>query len=387
MMGKLSVERLASPAELIALDADCARLTLSMRPRVPFATNSWLTLWWQHYREERLLVRDQFYVHAVRDEQRALLAIAPLVLTERPGNGPWRSRNVSFFGGDKNVTELRGLICAPEHEAAVVRSLLSHFDRRSGEWDWFAWNGVRRGTEAHSVLDRTDNFHWCRETTDYMLPLPATWEEFRASRSRNIKESLRKCYNSLKRAGHDFGFRVAQAPFELRAAIERFFALHKRRASAPHLVHHPDVFAVPQARKLLIDLSLAANAVSSLHVFELEIAGRVVASRIGFLLEDELYLYFSGYEPEWAGYSVMTTAVAETIKWAIARGCRLVNLSPGTDVSKTRWGASPLTICEGVLLSRTRRGKFAFEVQNSLRVRSQQGTLFGRVMNLARRHG
>jgi len=37
-------------------------------------------------------------------------------------------------------------------------------------------------------------------------------------------------------------------------------------------------------------------------------------------------------------YSVMTTTVAEAIKYAIANGLNTVNLSPGADVSKTRWG-------------------------------------------------
>jgi CelD/BcsL family acetyltransferase involved in cellulose biosynthesis len=358
-----------------------------MQPRLPFAMPDWLALWWRHYRENRLFVRDEFYVHAVRNEQGALIALAPLLLTERPANGLVRCRNVAFFGTDKNVTELRGLICAPEHESAATCALLSRLYEQGEEWDWLVWDGVRRGSEAHAALSKHPNFEWRREHTDYVLPLPSSWDEFRASRSRNIKESLRKCYNSLKRAGHSFQFRVVEGASELPAALNQFFGLHRRRANAAHLVPHQDVFATLQSRKFLLDLAAHSGGAIELRVFQLEISGNVVASRLGFLMGDELYLYFSGYEPEWAGFSVMTTTVAESIKWAIERQFRLVNLSPGTDVSKTRWGATPITTCDGVLLSNTKRGKVAFGLLSELHRRSAPGTLLARILKVAKRQG
>ena len=387
MWASLKVQRVAGPDALMSLAGECAQLEPQMRPRLPFATHDWLALWWRHYHEDRLFVRDEFYVHTVRGPSGALIALAPLIRTERPANGPLRCRSVAFFGADKNVTELRGLVCAQEHEGAVTRALLAHFDRVRDEWDWFTWHGVRKNGEAYALLDENANFEWGKESTDYLLALPNTWEEFRAGRSRNIKESLRKCYNSLKRANYTFNFRVVEEPRELPAALNQFFALHRRRANAPHLVHHEDVFVTPQSRKFLMDLAARGSEAARLRVFQLEIAGSVVASRLGFSLGDELYLYFSGYEPDWGGFSVMTTTVAESVKWAIERQYRVINLSPGTDVSKTRWGATPSTTCEGILLSNTRRAKVAFGMLNELHQRSGPGTFLGRVVNVARRHG
>ncbi|MEP7051391.1 MAG: GNAT family N-acetyltransferase [Pseudomonadota bacterium] len=384
---KLSVQRLTSPEALRSLADECTRLAAQMRPRLPFATPDWLTLWWRHYRENRLFVRDEFYVHAVRNEHGALVALAPLLVTERPAHGPLRCRNIAFFGADKNVTELRGLVCAPEDEAAATAALLTRLFEHSHEWDWLVWDGVRKGSEAHAALSKHPNFEWRRENTDYVLPLPGSWDDFRASRSRNIKESLRKCYNSLKRAGHHFQFRVVERPSELPAALNQFFALHQRRASASQLVRHQDVFATPHSRKFLLDLAARSGATTELRVFQLQIAGNVVASRVGFLMGDELYLYFSGYEPDWGDFSVMTTTVAESIKWAIEHQVRLVNLSPGTDVSKTRWGATPITTCDGVLLSNTKRGKVAFDLLSEVHRRSRQGTFLARLLSVAKRHG
>jgi len=381
----LSVERLETPGELLALGSACDALARLRQPQSPFATRGWLTRWWDQYREDGFWLRDRFYVHTVRDAQHRLLAVAPLLMTERPARGPLRARGLSFFGSDKNVTELRGMLCAPEHEDLATRALLEHLWRIREDWDWLIWHGVRRDSEAHARLSRLDEFRWLHETVEHVLPLPATWEEFRGTRSRNIKESLRKCYNSLKRDGHSFEFRVVTEPQELAVALEKFFELHQRRAQATHLVDHRDVFSLPQARRLMFEVAAASGEAPAMHAFQLVIAGEIVAMRLGFVLGDELYLYFSGFEPSWAQYSVMTTTVAEAIKWAIHNRLRMVNLSPGTDVSKTRWGAEQAVTCDGVLVSPTTRARWVFGALTELNLRSRPGTPLGRVVDRIRR--
>lgn len=383
----LRVHRLTTPAELSAMSGECDQLALAMSPRLPFATSTWLELWWRHYGEQRLLVNDRFFVHALRDESGRLRALAPLMLTERPGTGPLRARTLAFFGADKSITELRGLICAPEMEGPAVRALLAHFKNCADEWDWFTWHGVRRSSEAYQTLNSDSNYHWTRETTDHVLPLAGTWDEFRGSRSRNIKESLRKCYNSLKRDGHELRFRVVTAPAELPAALERLMALHAMRAEASELVPHANVFAEHRARNMLFGIAARPTPALSLRVFQLEIAGQVVAARLGFVMADELYLYFSGFEPAWGKYSVMTTTVAETLKWAIEQRFSQVNLSPGTDISKTRWGSIAVATHNGVLVSASRRGQLVFRVLTELNERSRNGKVWGSLIARARRLG
>jgi CelD/BcsL family acetyltransferase involved in cellulose biosynthesis len=171
-----------------------------------------------------------------------------------------------------------------------------------------------------------------------VLDLPSTWEEFRAGLKRNIRESLRHGYNSLKRDAHAFEMIAADSRDAVREALERLFVLHALRAGMPGTTPHPNRFASAGLRVFLHEVcgELAAHGI--VRVFELKIADRVVASRIGFELGGSLYLYYSGFDPQWSKYGVMTTTVAEAIKYAIARGLTTVNLSPGNDVSKTRWG-------------------------------------------------
>lgn len=384
---QLTVQRFGEPEALCELADECDRIAGAMRPRLPFTTSDWLRAWWRLFREERALVKDSFYLHTLRDEQGALVALAPLMLTHRPSFGPLRVRTVAFLGGDKNITELRGLVCAPEHEAAATQALLDHLLANGHDWDWCLWEGISAGSEAHAYLSQQPTFSWRRQTVGHVLNLPQSWDEFRSTRSRNIKESLRKCYNSLKREGLDYDFRVVESPVELPAAVERCRKLHALRAASTSLTDHADYLQNPAARGLLDDLAKTPERAPSLRVLELRIDGELAAARLAFLLDDELYLYFSGFDPKWARYSVMTTTVAEAIKWAIERQLKVVNLSAGSDVSKTRWGPEQLISCSGVLLSPSRRSRLKWAAASELRRRSSEGRTFPWALNVLRRRG
>lgn len=380
----VNVERLTGPEELEAIGSECDELARCMLPQAPFGTQAWLSHWWRNFGQDRRLLRDEFYVHAVRDARGSLLALAPLVRTLRPSSGPLRLRSINFFGSDKNITELRGLVCAPEHELTAVRALLQHFERRKHEWDWLVWQGIRQGGAAEALLEAMPDVEWQRTTTDHLLELPSSWQELKATRSRNIKESLRKCYNSLKRDGLTFELRVQSGPLELPHALQRFFELHARRAAAAELPAHADYFAGEPPRRLLLELAKSTQGASRLHAFELWIGGQIAASRLGFVTGDELYLYYSGYDPVFARHSVMTTTVAEAIRWAIEHGLLRVNLSSGTDVSKTRWSPVSLSLREAVWVSPTPRGKAAWRLMRQLTQAPEHGAL-GKLLAVARR--
>jgi CelD/BcsL family acetyltransferase involved in cellulose biosynthesis len=141
--------------------------------------------------------------------------------------------------------------------------------------------------------------------------------------------------------------------------LETFFKLHSLRAQAPITPKHADVFAPGPVRGFLREYLDHVSEIGSAKVFELLIEGHVVASRIGFVLSDNLYFYFSGYDPRMSRYSVMTTCKVEAIKWAINQGIRTVNLSTGRDRSKLRWRPTELSLMEAQWLSPSWRGRMS----------------------------
>jgi CelD/BcsL family acetyltransferase involved in cellulose biosynthesis len=303
-------------------------------------------------------VRDRFFAHVIWDDAGELRGVAPMMVTEQPSFGPIRTRRLQFWGTDANVTEIRGVICRPADEKAVVAALAAALRRQSGRWDFMKWGGLRDA----DALAGERGVSITREFPDFYLQPGSDWEGFKASLPRNVKESLRKCYNAPKRDGHVLDFRVVERESEVEGALDVFFRLHAARSQAEDTITHADVFYSSHVQEFLNEYTRAMAANGHARIFQLVIGGEVVATRIGYALGHHLYLYFSGFNPEWGKYSVMTTTVAEAIKYAIGAGFTTVNLSPGNDVSKTRWRPMEIALRDATWVSPSWRGLATFRM-------------------------
>ncbi|WP_026607774.1 GNAT family N-acetyltransferase [Methylocapsa acidiphila] len=380
----LTVQAVTDPESLWRLCSEWEDLDAELSPRLPFTGPLWNMLWWRHMPSDNIYVRDSFYAHVVRDAASRLIAVAPMMLTRRPRSRLFPLRELGFFGADPNMTEIRGLACRPADQYRAMLALSAYFIERDKNWDWLKWGGIHKDAHLAGELDDSISLRAVKDVPDYYLRLPRSWDELKAGLSRNTKEALRKCYNSLKRDGHAFTFRVIDRPDESAAAISRFFLLHKARAARADMVRHRDVFAAEKSRRFLRDYAHAMAERDSLRVFEILVAGKVVASRIGFVFGKELYLYYSGFNPDWSKYSIMTTVVAEAIKWAVDQRFDIVNLSTGNDPSKLRWGPQETLYRQGVLVAPTLRGQLAFAAYSGGLALSQTNEYGGFLSGLRR---
>ena len=356
----LTVERLAGPGALGGIAAEWDLLDRQTSPRTPFTSPAYIITWWKHFvRRRRTLFHDEFFCHAVRGDGGRLMAVVPLVRTSFPRIGPPVLRMVQFFGIDA-VTEIRGVICRPEDHVAVVEALVEHFLARRREWDVFRWVGLRRPVDAYSGPPLPCAFVPRRDLPDYVVELRGSWEDLWLRVSSNMRKNLRKAYEFLERDGFAFTLRVTERPDDVAAAVTRFLKLHAARAEAADMIFHPDKFVQPQVRAFFSDYLHGLAERGELRIFELEIGGAAVASRIAFLLGSDLYVYYTGYDPAWKTYSVMTVLVAETFKWAFAHGVERINLSTGRDQSKMRWKPREVLFRDAVQVSPTMRARAAF---------------------------
>lgn len=347
-MYSLTVERITTEGELSALEADWLALERSSGNTLPFRTFAWTQCWWQHMREKRLVVKDALAVRAVRAEGR-LVGVAPLVLTQRPGAGPMRLRGLEIIGADPNMTEIRGALCEPDLERACYQAIHDDLARSFHELDWVRWTGIDDRRGAGEALGDVEG-RWSDGVSCYVLDLPSTWEELRASRPSNLRESLRKCYRAIEREGLRASLEVVTAPADVAPALADFFRLHTARARLEGTTRHNDVFAHPACRAFLLDVCERFAARGALRVFRLRLGDTLAATRVGFALGGCLYLYYSGFDPEYARLSVATTVVAEAIKHAIGEGLSSVNLSIGKDPSKLRWRPREIVFREALLV-------------------------------------
>jgi CelD/BcsL family acetyltransferase involved in cellulose biosynthesis len=378
------IDRIESLSKFEALRPEWQELEARLPP-LPFLTFDWLYTWWIHLRARRPGVRDELFLHVFRDHGGKLRGVVPLMRTRRPAYGPLRLRQLQFLGADPNITEIRSIVAAPEDMGAVVRGLVEQLRASASEWDFMQFTGLP--AEHTNCIDASAfrTVRWVYDMPNYVLKLAPTWDEFRSKLSRNIKESLRKCYNAPKRDGVEFELEVVRRPSEVPGAIAAFLRLHEARSQREDTVRHGNVFGGPRRRDFLLDVCTRFAEVDRLRIFQLKIAGAVVATRIGLCCHDSLYLYYSGFDSEYSRYSIMTTTVAEALQFAIREGFKTVNLSTGNDVSKLRWGPDEHIYRELLLVSPSLRGAIAHESYSLVRRGFEAAFSDARVVSLLSR--
>jgi CelD/BcsL family acetyltransferase involved in cellulose biosynthesis len=351
----LTIAAFTCGADLESLRGDYDEMNRAAALPLPFTLYEWHRAWCEHFLVATESIQDSVLIYVVRTATGQCVAIVPMIRTER-SIGPFKVATLDLIGADEALTEIRTPLIAPGFHATVARIVerqLATIER----WDWIQWSGATPAI-ARGLAGSMD-IRWQKPVLDYVLDLPADWESFRKALKRNIRESLRHCYNSLKRDGLEFSLRTLSRPEEMAAGLDQFFRLHTMRAGLEGAISHPDHFTAPSARAFLRDVCTRLAARDTTRIFQLIVDGQVVATRIGFLTGDTLYLYYSGFDTAWARYSVMTTALAEIIKLSIAQGVQTINLSPGTDVGKTRWGARAIPIGQLVQVARRFRSRVA----------------------------
>ena len=339
--GPLSIETVTSTQALESLEDEYERLNRVTGNGLPFALHDWHLSWCRQWLNCNPRVRDDLAIHVMRDRAGICAAIIPMLRSVRT-LGPLRVCSFNMLGPDPALSEIHFSLVEPGFEGAAAAAIQQHLAATPG-WDWVNWSGL--SPAFAEALGRHAELAWLEPQRGYLMDLPPSWEQLRTQLKRNIRESLRHCYNSLKREGLEFELAVHTEGVELEAALERFFELHTMRAQLTGVSLHPDHFRYEGARRFLRDVCARLAARKVARVFELRIGAEVVASRVGFVVGQTLYLYYSGFRPSWAKYSVATTIQAEVIKYAIACGLKSVDLSPGRVVSKTRW--SPREVLYG----------------------------------------
>jgi CelD/BcsL family acetyltransferase involved in cellulose biosynthesis len=326
---------------------------------LPFTLHEWHLAWCRHFLNCNPRIRDEPLFYVLHDSAERCVAIVPLVISRRR-LGPIRIVSINLLGADPAITELRMPLVQPGYEYLVARAVQDRL-ANVGRWDWIHWTGISDAfAEALAVRG---SLQWQPALSDYVLDMAPTWDEFRLRLKRNIRESLRHCYNSLKRDNLAYSLCVIEKPADMRRGLDQFLELHTMRADLKNTAIHPNRFASRVSRDFLYEVCERLGERGAVRLFALKVGAEVVAMRIGFVVGGSLYLYYSGFNPEWSRYSVMTTTVAEAIKYAIAHGIKTVNLSPTNDMSKARWGPRQIDYKSayeqsGRLRSRLARGAY-----------------------------
>ena len=122
---------------------------------------------------------------------------------------------------------------------------------------------------------------WQPAQSDFVLDMAPTWDEFRRRLKRNIRESLRHCYNSLRRDSHGSSCRSSKTRWNCSAAWSGFSSCTGCAPTSPAALH-PNRFASKVSRDFLYEVCTRLCERRALRLFRSKSA-EIVAMRIGFV--------------------------------------------------------------------------------------------------------
>jgi CelD/BcsL family acetyltransferase involved in cellulose biosynthesis len=277
-----------------------------------FATREWLSTWWRHFgRGDPLVVR-------AYDDLGKLVAILPLYT--------WSARPVRIlrFIGHGTGDEL-GPICAPEENDGARRALNDLLAETAREWDLLVGEQL-----AGKGWDRALGGRLLREHGNPVLYWSGDWEAFLRSRSRNLRDQIRRKERRLDRE-HRVRLRLADDPLRLPQDLDCLFRLHAARWG--------DGRSTFDGTRERFHRELATKLLERgwLRLWFLELDGADVAAWYGFRYAGCESYYQSGRDPRFDHLSVGTVLLAHSIRAALEDRILEYRFLRGDDAYKYRF--------------------------------------------------
>ena len=267
-----------------------------------FITPVWLRVWWQVFGAETDLL-----IRKVRDGNE-VIGIAPLMVKE----------NTAYLIGGTDVCDYVDFIIAPGIESEFFAVLLD--DLKNNGIRQLDLKQVRPDSTVYSQLlniarDRGCQVECTAEDVSVEMDLPATWEEYLETLNSKQRHEVKRKLRRLSESG-EINYRLIDDISVIPDFMDKFFKMftESRADKAEFLTEQREAFF----RTIVAKMSEAGL----LKLGILELDNRDMASIICFDYNNSIYLYNSGYDPEYNYLSVGLLSKVLCIQKSIEAGRR-----------------------------------------------------------------
>jgi len=309
----------APGADLSRLDSRLEDLLSRQTERLTFLHPTWLRTWLAEFGADcELLV--------LTCGDGSLAGIAPLM----------RADDRITFIGDASICDFMDVLVDPAAADVAYENLWSQLHDQDWTeidlWGLMESSPTRARVKAYAALHGyTVEEH--PEAVSPRLDLPATWEDYLASLGKKDRHELRRKIRRLYESGASVDFDVFSAQDEVVAAMDDFLALHTQSRQ------DKTDFMTPEMESFFRRMASALAAEGLVRLFMLRINSKPAATVLCFDAGSHLYLYNSGYDPEFSGLSVGLVSKALVLRWAIENGMSGLDFLRGDESYKYDLGA------------------------------------------------
>jgi len=318
-----------APQSFDSLDSSWNELSHKLNWDSVFVLPRWLKVWRQAFGGDF-----ELYLFEVKQDKN-IIGITPLMVKEGKAS----------FIGSADVCDYMDFAVAPGKEHAFFTALLDKL--KHDNISELCLESLRHNSTVMTCLvnlakGKGYEVTLTRENVSLDLDLPSTWEEYLRTLTPKQRRETGRRFRRLEEEG-DINYRVVEeaAP----EVLDIFFKLMR--------VSREDKAAFMTARMESFFRSLADTMAEAklLRFGILEISEKPVAAVMCFDYNNKVYLYNSGYDPEYGYLSVGLLSKLLSIKDSIERGRRCYDFLKGPEEYKYRLGGReiPIYSCRIVL--------------------------------------
>jgi len=291
----------------------------------------WLGVWWQEFDGGA-----ELYLCAVRQGE-TVIGIAPLLV---------KGEKASFIGS-ADVCDYLDFVVAPGREQDFFDVLLDNL-REKGisrlDMSSLRSDSIAATTLVGMAEDRGYEVSCEREDVSLELDLPATWDEYLGMLTAKQRHEVRRKLRRLWQAG-EVNYRLVDDGKAVPGILDIFLKLFRKSSK------DKAAFMTPRMESFFGSLAGAMGEAGLLTFGVLEFNASPVAALMCFDYKDTVYLYNSGYDPQYGSLSVGLLSKVLCIKDSIERGKKRFDFLKGREAYKYRLGGRevPIYNCQIVL--------------------------------------
>ena len=322
----------------------------------PFQTWEWNRAWWNHFGTGRTLSILEFR------QQGRVIGIAPYY--RRRLGTPIGVSMLQPLGWEGNglgngITEQWELLFPPDCRMALLERFSDWLQDQ--QWSAVLLPGWPEGDPLPGWMARRVAYRGKGIVFTYRR-VPPDWEALVSSLNKSMRDNVRYYPRLMQRKGHPYRFQVAATPIEVSAALPLLFNFHRERAEATMKITHDDYFNHPNRRAFIRELAPVLAENSQVRIGTIWVGTEPVAIQMWLEKDDTMFLYYSGFLPDWRAHSVGLLATIGAFQDAIGRGVRQIEFLAGGGHPKERWDTQQRTHSNIWLTRRPRMTRFLFSL-------------------------
>lgn len=294
----------------------------------PFLRHEWIRTWWECFGGDR-----ELHILVVRSLGR-VVAIAPLMV-ERTRMYRVPVRRLRLMENDHTPC-IDIIVTERPHEA--YRAIWNALRNGSERWDVLLLSQILSGSATGRVMldlakaNGNPTGVWDSEKSPY-LELTGTWESYHASLSSKFRSNLRNRLSRLTQLGEP-RLEVLRDAHSIKAACDEALRLE---ASGWKAQEGTSICSDPAVERFYTTLADRGTEHGWLQLMFLNVNGRRIATSYGAVYDRRLFLFKTGYDPEYSKCSPFKLLTYFAIQEAYREGLSELDFLGDAEPWKLEW--------------------------------------------------